>query len=211
MVQTYHNFQGAASSNPLNWVWLRAWFQQYWLVVLLVSVVKYTWQYSCCFIRWGSIVQAEWDCGKLCKVPVAGSLYRQYWFVQFIQALGLLLSGGMLLVDCFICYSEMVLQTKFVCGRRQQLADEVAAGVPFWQAMERCSLFPAAARQVLVVSEQTGRLALAAAQLSFSIMSSSAAAVTNGGKTRWSLGVFIIVLLGGMVLVLAGSHFTAGG
>lgn len=137
------------------------------------------------------------------KVPVAGSLYRQYWFVQFIQALGLLLSGGMLLVDCLYAIQNIHKRSLFV-DDLQQLADEVAAGVPFWQAMERCSLFPAAARQVLVVSEQTGRLALAVAQLSQYYEQQLQQRLQMAGKL---LEPCFIVLLGGMVLVLAGSLF----
>lgn len=120
-----------------------------------------------------------------------------------IQALGLLLSGGMLLVDCLYAIQNIHKRSLFV-DDLQQLADEVAAGVPFWQAMERCSLFPAAARQVLVVSEQTGRLALAVAQLSQYYEQQLQQRLQMAGKL---LEPCFIVLLGGMVLVLAGSLF----
>ncbi|MFR6291417.1 MAG: type II secretion system F family protein [Peptococcaceae bacterium] len=203
VVQTYHNFQAPLPAATKLVLICSAWFQQYWLVVLLVSLLgvfgAFLLLYQMGRYRSGRVGLRK----ALQKVPVAGSLYQQYWFVQFIQALGLLLSGGMLLVDCLYAIQNIHKRSLFV-DDLQQLADEVAAGVPFWQAMERCSLFPAAARQVLAVSEQTGRLALAVAQLSQYYEQQLQQRLQVAGKL---LEPCFIVLLGGMVLVLAGSLF----
>ena len=98
------------------------------------------------------------------KIPFIGNLYRQYWFIQISQGLGLMLNSGMLLVNGLQAIQHIYRRSLFF-DELEQLAADIARGYRWSDSLSQCSFVPKLARQMLVVSEQSGTLPKALIQL----------------------------------------------
>lgn len=203
VVQTYQNFDAELPVMTQMILAVSNWLQNRWPVLLLAIVA----------IAAGSVMAARKVLKKsenrdrvknrLLKVPILGRLYRQYWFVQIAQAMGLMLSGGMLLVPCLQAVQGIYARSFFAL-ELQELAGQVTDGHSLGECMERCTFMPQMAKQMLAVSEQTGALPQALVQLS------SYYQQQFQQRVQTLIGLLepcFVVLLGLSILVLAGSLF----
>lgn len=203
VVQTYDNFQAELPFLTRGILSASAWLQHNWPPLLL----------ACCLtdaLLLGLLGRAlrrprQRDRLKrmLLRLPLAGRLYQQYWFIQIAQALGLMLSSGMLLVSCLQAVEQIYRRSLF-SPELKRLAEALQAGHSFGAGVQACSFIPDMAAQMLLVSEQTGALPQALVQLSRYYQQ----------QFRQRLQTLIhllepcfVVLLGLLILLLGGSLF----
>jgi type II secretory pathway component PulF len=79
--------------------------------------------------------------------------------------MGLMLSGGMLLSDCSQTLLQ-IYQRSLFAAELEYFSRKVREGYMFGDALAECSFIPSMARQMLMVSEQSGALSEALLQLS---------------------------------------------
>ncbi len=165
VVQTYDNFSAPLPSATQAILYISEWMQSYWLLLLLIlmNVVL------CLVIVWRRIRSIPvWNRRirqVILHIPLAGKLYQQYWFVQIGQAMGLMLSSGMLLSVCVPAVQQIYKRSLFA-QELEQCSKALLEGYSFDTAIQHCSFIPTMARQMLTVSEQSGALAAALLQLS---------------------------------------------
>lgn len=97
-------------------------------------------------------------------VPLLGTLYQQYWFIQISQGLGLMLGSGMLLVNGLQAVSHIYRRSLF-SDELSQLTRMIATGHGWSQGLQQCRFVPKLALQMLIISEQSGTLPKALIQL----------------------------------------------
>ena len=139
----------------------------------------------------------------LCKIPLAGALYQQYWFVQISQGLSLMLNSGMLLVNGLYAVSHIYARSLFA-DELHQLTAELAAGHTWAHGIQQCSFVPKLARQMLIISEQTGTLPKALTQLNLYYQQQFQQ------KLQLLMSILepcVIIILGIGILGIAGSLF----
>ena len=100
----------------------------------------------------------------LLKVPIVGTLYQYYWFIQISQGLGLMLNSGMLLVNGLHAVGQ-IYQRSLFSDELIYLRDHIAAGSPWADCLAHCMFVPRLAKQMLIVSEQSGKLPKALQQM----------------------------------------------
>ena len=142
-----------------------AWLRNNWTILLVICL------FLSCLLLW-QLERALQEPKKREKVkelllhfPLVGRLYQQYWFIQIAQALGLMLSSGMLLVSCLQA-TEQIYRRSLFSSELKQITQALAAGHSFEAGFQYCSFMPKMARQMLIISEQTGALPQALLQLS---------------------------------------------
>lgn len=165
VVQTYENFDAQL---PVLTQWLvksSEWLCAHWpllLAVMALVAVLFIWQLQ----YWKRRPEVRILLKKsLLKLPVIGKLYQQYWFVQIAQALGMMLSGGMLLLPSLRAVQQIYQRSLFI-EEVEQLAENVAQGYSLSIGMQRCTFIPQMACQMLTVSEHSGALSQGLLQLS---------------------------------------------
>ncbi len=203
IVQTYDNMQAPLPMLTRCIIAVSGWLQQFWFlllggVALLITALVLALRRSLQSPAGRARLR-----GFLLRLPFVGACYQQYWFIQFSQALGLMLSSGMLLVECLQAVTAIYRRGLFA-DEMQRLTAELMGGQPFNIAVQRCSLFPPMARQVLAVSEQTGALPQAMVQMSRYYQQQFQQRLQMLGRL---LEPCFILVLGIAVLVLAGSLF----
>lgn len=203
VVQTYENFQAELPFLTRIILSVSAWLQQNWPLLLL----------ACCLgslLLLGLLQRAlrqperrDGLKGLLLRLPLFGRLYQQYWFIQIAQALGLMLSSGMLLVSCLQAVEQIYRRSLFSLDLKQ-LAEALQAGHSFGAGLQACSFIPDMAGQMLLVSEQTGALPQAMVQLSCYYQQQFQQRLQT---LIHLLEPCFVVLLGLMILLLGGSLF----
>lgn len=165
VVQTYENFDAPLPAATQYILKISGWMQNYWLilsaflfVIVLLGIAG--WEY----IRKKPVWQRRITYGIL-HIPVIGKLYQQYWFVQISQAMGLMLSGSVLLSDCVQMIQQIYKRSLFA-SELEGFSRKVGEGYTFGDVLSECSFIPSMAKQMLTVSEQSGSLAEALLQLS---------------------------------------------
>lgn len=203
VIQTYDNFQAELPILTKIMIACGQWIYLFW-PILIISF----------FLCLGfSIVSLQQMLRKeggrkrikiiLLHIPVAGRLYQQYWFIQIIQGMGLMLSSGMLLVHCLQSVQEIYKRSLF-SEELAQLTKQVTAGQSFALGLQSCSFLPQMALRMLTVSEQTSSLSLAMVQLSQYYQQQFQQRLQMLIRL---LEPCFIVLLGFAVLLMAGSLF----
>ena len=165
VVQTYENFEAELPVMTRRLLSASGWLQTHWPILLgIVIGMLLCWF---CFRKFADTasVWREREKKLLLHVPIVGNLYRQYWFIQISQALGLMLSSGMLLSHSVQAVQQVYRRGLFTV-ELAQLQQALAEGHSFAAGIQHCSFVPKMARQMLIVSEQTGALSTALTQLS---------------------------------------------
>lgn len=203
VVQTYDNFQAELPFLTRGILLVRAWLQHNWAILLMAGLLLG------CLLLWqgGKALRQPQQRDKIKKLllhfPLIGRLYQQYWFIQIAQALGLMLSSGMLLVSCLQA-TEQIYRRSLFSSELKQITQALAAGHSFEAGLRHCSFMPKMARQMLIISEQTGALPQALLQLSqyyqqqFQQRLQTLISLLEPG---------FVIFLGLMILLLAGSLF----
>ena len=165
VIQTYDNFDAPLPAATRSVLQISEWLANHWMLVMILFAAAVlggaiVWKH----IRRKSFWQKRISYCIL-HIPVAGKLYQQYWFVQLSQAMGLMLSGGMLLSDCSQTLLQ-IYQRSLFAAELEYFSRKVSEGYMFGDALAECSFIPSMARQMLMVSEQSGALPEALLQLS---------------------------------------------
>ncbi len=165
VIQTYDNFDAPLPKTTQIVLKISEWMQQQWLLILvlvflllILSVI--IWRRLRAIPTWCDFIKKF-----LLRIPLVGKLYQQYWFVQIGQAMGLMLSSGMLLSSCLQAVQQIYHRSLFAQDL-EQCNKAFMEGYAFDAALQKCSFIPSMARQMLNVSEQSGALATALLQLS---------------------------------------------
>ncbi len=164
IVQTYDNFEAELPQLTRTLLALAGWVQLHWRQMLfcgacLIALAAAALTYLLRQPRWRERMHA-----LLLRLPLAGRLYQQYWFIQISQALGLMLTGGMLLPRALEALQQIYRRGLFV-GELERLSARVAEGHSFGADIAQCSFVPRMAGQMLRVSEATGTLSEGLLQL----------------------------------------------
>lgn len=165
VVQTYSNFDAQLPQMTRYILQISGWMQANWPLllsaVLVLSVLLiFCWRRMRTITVWRNRAKQF-----ILHIPLAGKLYQQYWFVQIGQAMGLMLSSGMLLSHCLQAMQQIYRRSLFA-AELEQLHDDLTDGYSFEAGISKCTFIPEMARQMLAVSEQTGALPDALVQLS---------------------------------------------
>lgn len=116
----------------------------------------------------GALVLAAWQgartaAGRLLRdravlvLPWAGEIIRRYALTQFCRTLGMVLGGGIPMLQA-LEVAVGAVENRHVRRRLEGLAPAVAAGTPLAAALEATAAAPALAVEMLAVGEQTGNL-----------------------------------------------------
>lgn len=203
IVQTYSNFQAELPFLTQGILAFSAWLQKNWPQLLLMGLLLT----GLLLWRLHHILQQPQGRDRvkavLLRLPLIGRFYQQYWFIQIAQALGLMLSSGMLLVSC-LQVTERIYRRSLFSYELEQLKQNLMGGHSFRAGLLHCNFVPKMAQQMLIVSEQAGALPQAFLQLSqyyqqqFQQRFQTVISLLEPG---------FVILLGAMILLLAGSLF----
>lgn len=164
VVSTYENVQAELPTFTQFLLLAGEWLLQYWAV--LVSIVLLGLMILALSFR--RLVQKPAVRNGIKRVilccPLIGALYQQYWFVQITQGLGLMLGSGMLLVNGLQAVSQIYRRSLF-SDELTLLNEMMVSGYSWADGLQCCSFVPGLARQMLVVSEQSGTLPRALMQM----------------------------------------------
>ena len=203
VVSTYQNVQAELPQFTQLLLTISEWMTQYWPVLLLVV---------CVMLLLGAILMKKllqkvsvrnWIKRMICKIPLIGTLYQQYWFIQISQGLSLMLNSGMLLVNALDAVAQIYRRSLFA-DELQQLTQMTASGHPWAYGVQQCSFVPKLAEQMLIISEQTGTLPKALTQLNQYYQQQFQQ------KTQMLMSILepcVIIVLGIGILAMAGSLF----
>ena len=164
VVSTYQNVQAALPPSTQFLLMVGAWLKQYWVRLFCGSVLLAV------FLFWSGKRLLRHPRGRnlaktlLLKVPIVGTLYQYYWFIQISQGLGLMLNSGMLLVNGLHAVGQ-IYQRSLFSDELIYLRDHIAAGSPWADCLVHCMFVPRLAKQMLIVSEQSGKLPKALQQM----------------------------------------------
>lgn len=137
------------------------------------------------------------------RLPFIYGWWAQRYFVQFAQMLGQLLQGGVLLLEAL----QMVNRHYRGILYRQELQDlltQALCGCSLTEGLAGCSFIPPAALQMIHIGEESGHLA---EMLLHSSAYYSKRLTEQLNRFVRLLEPFLIVLLGMLVLLMAGSLF----
>lgn len=193
IVQTYNNFQVEIPTLTRGLLMVSQWLQQYWyllLGILLLSILLLIWQYP----RWRHYTG---------HIPFYGVLFRQYSFIQFAQALGLMLSNGMLLKHSLQAML-LIFQQHSLLPELTSLYQAVDTGHSFVQGLNRCSFIPPLAKQMLAVAEESNQLGKCLLKQQEYYQYELEQKLLRSVKL---LEPCLIIILGIFVLMMAGSLF----
>lgn len=203
IVSTYQNVQAELPQLTQYLLFLGKWLKQYWLILCSGILLGLFVLYLC--YRKGIQrleVRSRIKC-ILLHIPVVGVLYQQYWFIQISQGLSLMLNSGMLLIDGLQAVAEIYRRSLFT-DELVQLKEMMIVGHSWANGLQQCTFVPKLAKQMLIISEQSGTLPSALIQLNQYYQQ----------QFRQRLQILmnllepcIIVILGLGILVIAGSLF----
>jgi len=164
VVETYQNVDAALPAFTQFLLIFGDWLKRYWPVLFTVILLLIV-----LLAIWGKrLMRKERIRSHIKKIfvriPVVGALYQQYWFIQISQGLGLMLSSGMLLVNGLQAVQHIYRRSLF-SDELEQLTRLIAAGHGWGEGIQQCSFVPKLARQMLIISEQSGTLPKALLQL----------------------------------------------
>ena len=144
---------------PIPWytsvlIWLGDFMNAYWWAVLLVvsaGVGGFIY-----YIR-TEAGRREWELIIL-KIPVIGTLARNIYITRFSENLGILLNGGIPVVEALTIVSEVIGNRVFQ-KMVLKAADEVRAGGTMSTVFVRMPDMPPIVSQMIRIGEETGSLA----------------------------------------------------
>lgn len=164
IVETYQNVNAELPKMTQYLLAMGDWCKAYWPMLLTtgLSIVLL----GVCFGRRALQFPHIRQIAKrlLLRVPVLGSMYQQYWFLQLSQGLGLMLSSGMLLVNGLEAIVQIYGRSLF-SDELERLTRWIQAGHTWADGIAQCSFIPNLAMQMLAISEQSGTLPNALLQL----------------------------------------------
>ena len=203
VIQTYNSFGAELPTMTKVLIESSRWLTENWIAILVLMLLV---TLGVCII-WRRIrKQPVWQkriTRVLLYIPFAGKLYQQYWFVQIGQAMGLMLSSGMLLSPCLDAVHSIYRRSLFAAEIRE-LEQNVSAGYSFPFAIKQCTFVPSMARQLLAVSEQTGALPETFLQLSHYYQQQVQQRIH---RLTGLVEPCFVLILGIGILILAGSLF----
>lgn len=164
VVSTYQNLQAELPQFTQVLLHIGTWLKQYGMILsvsCMISLLLAVFGFRR-FLR-NSVVRNGVKTVVL-KIPLIGSLYQQYWFIQITQGLGLMLNSGMLLVNGLAAIAQIYSRSLF-SDELLRLRDRIISGYTWANALEQCSFIPNLASQMLIISEQSGTLPRALIQL----------------------------------------------
>ncbi len=165
VVQTYENFHAPIPRLTKCIIQMSDWIGNNWLFLLCMMIGQLLFFCIC----WRHMKQIPvWRNRMkllLLHVPLVGSVFQQYWFVQIGQSMGLMLSSGMLLSQCLQAL-QVIFQRSLFLQELEELNHDMENGYSFEAGLRSCTFIPPMARQMLSISEQTGALSTAFVQLS---------------------------------------------
>lgn len=132
-----------------------------WMIPLLVVGLVFAWRRARASAVWGPKVDR-----MLLRLPIVGSWFRDVAVLQFIDVLGTMLDSGFKVVDALGPAAGSV-RNAAVRKAVEQLKAAVTRGERLSRELERhAALFPPVISQLVIVGEQTGKLAQTARQVS---------------------------------------------
>ncbi len=164
VVETYHNVQAELPKVTQILLLIGDWLKLYWTILLsgvLITVIVLSLSGKR-LLRRKNI--RNFVKRAILMIPLVGKLYQQYWFIQISQGLGLMLNSGMLLVNGLQAIQQIYRRSLF-SDELEQLAANIAMGHSWGDELQQCRFVPKLARQMLVISEQSGTLPKALIQL----------------------------------------------
>lgn len=125
----------------------------WWYLVLAVLVAG-----TICFRIWIATPENRlaFDRTKL-RVPVLGRLLRDIAVARFTRTLGTLAAAGLPILDC-LRITRDTLGNVAMMKAIDEVQDQVTAGRPLAEPLERSGLFPPLLVQVVHLGERSGRL-----------------------------------------------------
>lgn len=169
--------------------------QHYWYVVLLAiaAIVISTRQY----------LQTErgrfqWDEWRL-KIPVLGKLTHEAILARISRSLSISLTAGMPMIQTLNVIAKSA-GNEFMAERINRLRIAVERGDPLSRAAASVEMFPPLVLQMMTVGEETGELAELLDEVAEFYEREVDYALNNLSA---AIEPFLIVVVGGMVLVLA--------
>lgn len=164
IVATYQNVQAELPQFTQHLLLLGTWLRQYWQVLCIVCAMGV----GILCLGYQKGIQKRTFRNKikcmLLRIPIVGVLYQQYWFIQISQGLGLMLNSGMLLINGLQAVAEIYKRSLFA-DELMQLQEVMAAGYSWSDGLQKCNFIPKLAKQMLIISEQSGNLPKALSQL----------------------------------------------
>lgn len=139
----------------------------------------------------------------LLKVPFYQKIIKDYYFVQFSQALGLLLKNGVLLMPGLHSMTIIFQNTLFM-DEVQKLYQDTERGISFYQSLPQCMFIPPMAQQMLAVGEKSSQLGEMLLRLNRYYQEQLQQFLLRLVKLMEPV---LIIVLGGFVLWMAGSLF----
>ena len=144
---------------PIPWytsvlIWLGDFMNAYWWAVILVAIAGIS----------GFIYYIKSEAGKreweliILKIPVIGTLARNIYITRFSENLGILLNGGIPVVEALTIVSQVIGNQVFQ-KMVLKAADEVRAGGTMSTVFVRMPDMPPIVSQMIRIGEETGSLA----------------------------------------------------
>jgi len=139
-----------------------------------------------------------WDKVKL-RIPVAGKIVLKATLARFARSLSIALKSGVPIVQA-LSVVEQVVDNAYVGQRIEQIRDGVERGESLWRTTVTTGVFTPVVMQMISIGEESGELD----DLLNEVADMYQREVEYELKTFSSqIEPFLIVLLGGFVLVLA--------
>lgn len=125
----------------------------WWFLVLALVVIA-----TICFRIWIATPENRFtfDRTKL-RIPVLGRLLRDIAVARFTRTLGTLAAAGLPILDC-LRITRDTLGNAAMMRAIDEVQDQVTAGRPLAEPLERSGLFPPLLVQVVHLGERSGRL-----------------------------------------------------
>lgn len=98
-----------------------------------------------------------WLDGMVAKIPVVGKLRQSVMLTEFTRTLGLLVGGGILVVDA-LSISIGAMKSAVFRKAVQHAAEEVEKGTSMAVSLAKADVFPPLLPQMVSVGEETGKL-----------------------------------------------------
>ncbi len=203
VVTTYQNVQAELPQFTQTLLYIGDWLKQYWSILLFAMLLLFLFG-SIGFVKLLKKVSIRNRVKRIvCAIPLVGTLYQQYWFMQISQGLSLMLNSGMMLVDGLHAVTQIYMRSLFA-DELKNLTETMAAGYSLAYGLQQCSFVPKLAVQMMTISEQTGTLPKALAQLNVYYQQQFQQ------KVQLLMSILepcVIIVLGLGILAMAGSLF----
>ena len=165
VIQTYDNFQAELPFMTRGILSVSAWLRNNWAILLVICL------FLSCLLLW-QLERALQEPKKREKVKRIIAAFSSCWAVistilvySNCAGIGVDAFSGMLLV--FLTQAtEQIYRRSLFSSELKQITQALAAGHSFEAGFRYCSFMPKMARQMLIISEQTGALPQALLQLS---------------------------------------------